>query len=257
LETKTLTQHALKVADAYENFSYGPASCNIPYFNNKVFRNRGALRTYSGKGSIEDISDELSTILIKNKIDKKDLSGDVLKKLLVENNIGIDCSGFAYYVLDAENRGLGRPPLRKIISFVNCSGFLGKFLCTIRPAANCDVETLAHDNNTHVVPVTDVKPGDIITMLTKNNIDKIRNHIVVITAVEYKTSIISKIFYSHAVAYPEDGLYGNGVRHGEIEIVSPEKSIIDQEWTENGRKGNSNRLFVREQEAETELRRLN
>jgi len=253
--TKTLTKEALSVIDHYQHFKFGNAVCSVPYFNNKIARQRAGLRVNIGKGSPEEILDEVQTIKLKNHVDADLITSETLKKLLVDNNIGIDCSGFAYYVLNAESEALQKGRLSRKLRFMNCRGIFGKVYCWLRPVANCDVATLANTKNSRVVRLIDIKPGDMITMIDREKSS--RNHILIIDRVEMETSIPSKVYYSHAVAYPEDGLYGSGIKQGMIEITNPDASIIGQRWSENGKFAEENRIFVRAQQSNTEIRRLN
>ena len=256
MNTKTLSTRALSIIDQYIHFRVGTAVFSVPYFNNKITRTRAAMRVVAGKGSPKEIFDETQSLLIENRMDKNTLSGESLKNILVDKNIGIDCSGFAYYVLNAESEELGRGPLDKHISFINCRGLLGKMRCSLRPVENCDVATLADDKNSHVIPLKEVRSGDMITMIGGSEADD-REHVLVIHQVEYQNFIPIKIHYSHAIAYPEDGLYGNGVRQGSIEINEIEKTIADQKWVEEGREGEKNRLHSRAKISRTDIRRLN
>ena len=128
-------------------------------------RSRVALRVQIGKGSPQEIYDEIKEIGLRVSRRTNSLADESLKRLLVENNIGIDCSGFAYYALNAESEELKKGSLDKNLNFVNCKGILGKIRCRLRPIRNCDVGTLASDENSRVVPLTEIKPGDIITIL--------------------------------------------------------------------------------------------
>jgi hypothetical protein len=83
-----------------------------------------------------------------------------------------------------------------------------------------------------------------------------RDHILVIHQVEYQNFIPYKLHYSHAVAYSEDGLYGSGIKQGAIEILDISKPITEQKWIENGKQAQENRLFVRANKSNTEIRRL-
>jgi hypothetical protein len=256
MNTKTLSNRALSVIDQYQHFKFGNAVCSIPYFNNKTVRARAALRPHIGKGSPEEIHEEVQAVLLKNHIDGASLADESLKKLLADADLGIDCSAFAYYVLNAENEERGKGSLDKHISFVNCTGVVGKLRCALRPIENCDVATLVHDKNSHVVLLKDIQPGDIIT-LTGGSAGFERDHILVIHQVEYQNFAPFRIHYSHAVAYPEDGLYGSGIKQGEIDILDPERSILEARWTESGKEGLSNFIFLRTQKSTTEIRRLN
>lgn len=262
MNTKTLSQRALNVIDQYEHFNIEKAVCSIPYFNNKTKRSRASLRTIIGKGSPKDIYEEVQSILIKARVDKSLLSNESLKKILTDNNIGIDCSGFVYYVLNAESEENKKGPLDKNIHFTKCKGLIGKIRCALRPVENCDVSTFADDKNSKAINTNEIAPGNIITMLG-NTSEGERDHILVIHQVEYQNFIPTKVHYSHAVAYPTDGVYGTGIKRGVIEILDPNKNIIDQRWIEyttnghaNDNTGGENTLFNRAKSSNTEVRRL-
>lgn len=259
MNTKTLSKRALVIIDQYLHFRVGSAICSIPYFNNKTKRAHATLRTNIGKGNPRDISDEIHDLLVKTHIPQDKLTDESLKRLLVDQNIGIDCSGFAYYILDAESIDTSRGPLSKRISFINCKNIIDKVRCSFRPVENCDVATLANDKNSVLVAIENIVPGDIITMLGTGRDGQLpidRDHILVIHQVEYLDNIPKKIYYSHAIAYPEDGIYGNGIRQGIIEISDHNKLITEAVWTEDGRQGELNSIFTRAKKSKTEIRRI-
>lgn len=216
------------------------------------------MRVNVGKGSPKDIFEETSDFMAKNHFPIDQLADESLKKLLVDQNIGIDCSGFAYYILNAESEELGNGSLDKHLSFINCSGFIGKLICSFRPEKNCDVATLAHDKNSQIVSCADIKPGDMITMTNESddNLNGERRHILIIHQIDYQNFKPFKLYYSHAVAYPEDGLYGTGIKQGTIEIVDVNKPITEALWTEDGKTGTNNRIFNRAIKSNAEVRRL-
>lgn len=250
MEVKTISKNALDVIDHYLNFSAGKAVVSIPYYNNKSIKARASLRTYIGKGSPQDIKEEFEAVVLKNKLDPKNFTNEDVKKLLVDNGLGIECSGFVYHILEAESYGRDLGTISKRITFINCKGLIGQIRCSIRPIENCDVSTFASDLNSKIIALKDVLPGDIITMMNDLN-SKDRNHILIIREVHYDGSLPKKILYSHSVAYPEDGLYGTGVRNGDIEIKDINQPITEANWTE------SNSLFMRAKRSKTEIRRLN
>ncbi len=256
MESKTLSKKALDLIEQYLHFQIGDAVTNVPYYNNRTRKNRIALRAYVGKGSPTDIRDELEAIILREKIDLKSFTNELLKKTLVDNNLGIECSGFVYYVLEAEseNRNLGT--ISKNINFINCRGFVGQIRCAIRPVENCDVETFAHNSNSKLIELKDILPGDMITMQSDKS-NKERNHILIVKEVRYDNNEPKQIIYSHSVAYPEDGLYNTGPRNGTIDIVDINLPLAKQNWTEENRQGQDNKLFVRATNSLTEIRRLN
>jgi hypothetical protein len=256
MEIKTLSQSALQIIDQYTNFKIGSAICSIPYFNNKTAGKRIAFRAYTGKGSPSEIREELETIIIKEKIDSKSFNNNLLKKTLVDNKLGIECSGFCYHILEAESISRGHGSIGKKINFINCNNIIGKIKCSLRPVENCDVATFASDANSKIISLKNVLPGDIITMVSdRDHVD--RNHILIIKEVYYENSNPKKIIYSHSISYPEDGLYNNGVRDGEINIINPELKITNANWSENHKENENNSLYLRAQKSKTEVRRLN
>ncbi|MES2314795.1 MAG: hypothetical protein V4524_02575 [Patescibacteria group bacterium] len=255
MNTKTLSNRALSVIDQYLHFTIGGAVCSIPYFNNKTTRARAALRSTIGKGSPQEIFEEIKSIMLKDHADQSAVTNELLKKTLTDNNIGIDCSAFAYYVLNTESQELKKGSLDKHIHFINCTGLIGKVRCALRPIENCDVATFAHEKNSRTIEIKEAQPGDIITMIGgPDGTD--RDHVLVIYQIEYQNFTPAKIHYAHAVAYPEDGIYGSGIKQGVVEILNPEKPITEQVWTEGGTTGPMNRIYARAQKSLTSLRRL-
>ena len=255
MSTITLSPQALSIIEKYLHFQVGSAVCSIPYFNNKTLRSRAGLRALIGKGSIKDITDEVHAFMVKQHISSETISNESLKKLLVDMKIGIDCSAFTYYILDAELVNTQRGALKSRIHFIHSIGLIGKIRTMMRPIENCDVATFAHDTNSSVISISEVKPGDMITMLGgPDSID--RDHILVIHAVDMPESIPQTLYYSHTMAYPEDGVYGTGIKQGSISIIDPAKDILEQDWNEYGKHNTDLPLFVRAQKSITQLRRL-
>jgi len=253
MNTKTLTKSAQDTINQYQNFKVGPAVCSVPYFNNKTVRARAALRSLSGKGSPKEILEEIQSIMVKNHVDTNTLTSEPLKKVLTDSNIGIDCSAFAYYILNSESLELKKTTLNKSLHFPNAYGLFGKLICKLRPATNCDVANFAHNKNSKVVPLKEISAGDIITMIGGPDVND-RNHILIIDGVDYENDSVNnspiKISYVHSIAYPEDGVYGTGIKRGSIEVIDSNKNITEQIWSEKN-------LLERARKSQTELRRLN
>lgn len=245
---KTLSEAAIFVLEQYLHFQVGPASCSVPYFNNKTIKARAALAARVGKGKPSDILDELKDILFRKRISIDSLNSESLKKILVENNLGIDCSGFSYQILNAESEATGKGSLKKHLVLIKANNFIRKIIASLNPVKNVDVATFASDKNSQQISLKEILPGNIITMLG-NSGEGERDHILVIHKVEYVGSDPKIIHYSHSIAYPEDGLYGTGVRQGYIEINDSSNSILEGNWSEK-------HIFARAQRSKTELRKL-
>lgn len=254
MENKKLSKEALEIIDQYTNFKIGQATCSVPYFNNKTKKRRAAFRTYIGKGSPQDIREELETIITKNKIDRNSLTKDSLKKILIDNNLGIECSGFCYYILNNESQARRLGQIKRKINFINCNNLIDKIRCYIRPIENCNVETFADNSNSKIISLEKITPGDIITIISN---EKERNHIMIIKEVQYEKNTPKKIIYSHSIAYPEDGIVGTGVRDGQIIINDINLPITKAIWIEQEKENFDNPLFIRAVNSKTEIRRLN
>ncbi len=246
---KTLSQKAAAVIDQYLNFKLGQATCAIPYYNNRHIKARARLRAQIGKGSPKEIFDEAESLAIFEKIEVNKLDSSSLKKFLVDQNIGIDCSGLVYHILEAESESRNKGKLSKHL--FSPKGIMNKIMTSLRSIENTDVVRFADNNNSKIVAIKDVEPGDFITMVGGQEV-KERNHIIVIHKIEDQT-----LHYTHTVAWPTDGEYGHGVRQGSIHIIDPDKSILEQRWQEAGKMNDENYTFTRALKSQTELRRLN
>ena len=255
MDTKTLSPEAMAVIDSYRHFKIGAAECSVPYFNNKTIRSRGALSAIIGKGSPKEIFDEAETIVFKSRAEPASLTGDALKKLLADHNVGLDCSGLAYHVLDAESQAQGKGPIKGHLDFIKAKGISGFIASRTHPARLSDVATFADDRNSRTVELHEAAVGDVITMLA-GPATADRNHILIVHQIDYKDSVPTALRYTQAVAYPEDGLYGSGIRQGSIELTAPGEPITAQRWIEAGMEGADNRILARAQRSTTQLRRL-
>lgn len=273
MNTKLLSEKALSVIDQYVHFHIPAkdgaigATTAVPYFNNRRVGLRGGLRSQIGKGSPRDIFDEVEIITLKEKINTQSITDDTFKKVLVDHNVGIDCSGLVYYVLNAESIARKKGTIDRHLAFTYCTGLLGKIKCKMRPAENTDVLTLAHEKNSHTVEIKDVQPGDMITMLKSPDAapeERARDHVLLIHQVEYQNFIPLVIKYTHAMAWPSDGMYGHGVRQGTITVTDPTKPLIEQQWLEAGKTSGDtskdtpteNYTLARAKKSITEIRRL-
>src|SRR3989344_1636466 len=243
METNTLTEKALAVINAYMHLPIGNGVA-CPYHNNRRRKVRAGLRALVGKGSVNDIVDEATIMSIREKKPLAALTTPELTKFLVDHSLGIDCSGFAYYVLDEESKAFNRGTLRRRLRYPFATSPLRKLILLLRKVENAGVSTFAHPNNSREIALAEIKPGDFIAM-TYAGVGTVLDHMVIIHAVEKENERVKTIHYSNAIAWSSDGLYGHGVRQGTIKILNAEKSIIHQYWTENGKSGNENYTLVR------------
>ncbi|HUD03917.1 MAG TPA: hypothetical protein VMR73_00285 [Candidatus Paceibacterota bacterium] len=221
---ETLSPQALAVIEKYLRLPLG-CGCQTPYFNNRRKRVRGGLRALVGKGTPEEIAEEGGILAVKDRVSIKNMNDETLKKFLVDENLGIDCSGFAYHILDAEAQTRINKKLRAIIK--PYKGLERKIIYLFRPAENSDVTTISHEKNSAEIKASDAKPGDFISILES---EISRNHIMIIEKVAKENENII-LYYAHSIALPEEGVYGHGVRRGKISF-NKNQNIVDGIWEE-------------------------
>jgi len=226
MSTKMLSQSTLKLINQYLNLKFNGKNVITPYFNNRRQKVHGALRVLVGKGSVEDIKEELKILSLREKIDLRNFSKEEITKFIVNNNIGIDCSGLAYYILDTELKAQEKKSLKKHLKFPDIKNPLRKLIIKLRPVENCGVKNLADDENSVEINLKGAEPGDMIFLLDAGARHDY-NHVMLITEID-KNDIV----YIHSFQYPTDGQYNHGVRQEKIKIINPEKNILEQNWQE-------------------------
>ena len=226
MTNKTLSKPALQIINDYLNLSIADKKIKTPYFNNRRNKIRGGLRVLIGKGSPKDIIEETTILSLREKADIKNLNEEDLQKYLVEHNLGIDCSGLVYHILDAELKSGNKGSLHKYIRRPWIKNPLRKLIARLRTVENAGVSTFNNPANSKEVEVKDIKPGDMIMMVNTGKNHNI-HHILIIHKIDDKT-----IHYTHSFQYPEDGQYNHGVRQESIEITDPSKTLLEQNWSE-------------------------
>lgn len=249
-----LSPEAQKVIADFESLP-GYPGVRTPYYNNRRQKVRAALRALAGKGSPADISEEIELTALRQQVNLSKMNPDEIRAFMIDRNLGIECSGFAYYILDAESTAQKKGSLKKNRVLSNAS-FIRKIIATIRPVENMGVATFADEANSKEIPVSEAQPGDIIVM----RISKARtyeDHILVVTGVQRTNNEVQKIEYTHSIAWPEDGKYGHGISHGSI-TTQGRKNLLDMIWDERGKINQANETYRRANDASSlSLRRLN
>lgn len=256
MTSKTLSPSALEVITQYAHLPLKGKDVSCPYFNNRRSKVRAGLRVLLGKGSSTEIVDEALLFALREKVDLYTLSNEDFKKFLVEHNLGIDCSAFAYYILEAEYKQKGKGILSSRIHYPNTS-LLRRLIIKLRPIENIGVTTLENTKNSTELELKDAAPGDLIIMINSGKEHNL-NHILVIYKVEYENDLPKNLFYTHSFQWSVDGKYNHGIKSGIIEITDLTKPLLTQVWKEAGKGAGENETFLRAAEAEIlELKRLN
>ncbi|HEY9481124.1 MAG TPA: hypothetical protein VIR98_02760 [Candidatus Paceibacterota bacterium] len=222
------------IIDAYLALPVG-AKPSCPYFNNRRRKVRGSLRVLKGKGTPQEIAEEVKIDAKLLHVDIAALSTDKLKEFMVSRDLGVDCSGFAYHVLDAFCRETIGKSISSCVSTLR-GGFVGRLIGQLRPAENVGVATFTHEKNSALINASQTRPGDFISMISCGP-DKQHNHMLVVTGVEEAETGL-RISYAHSIAWPSDGHFGHGVREGEILVKG--EDLLGGIWKEKGMIGPEN-----------------
>lgn len=240
---KTLSQPAMETIQQYLHLPFSDRDVSCPYYNNRRGQVRGALRVLVGKGSVEDILDEAMILSLKHRVDLNAMNSEQLKQFLVDHHIGIDCSGLAYYILDAELRARKLVSLKRQLRFSSTINPLRWLLRQLRTVENTSVDVLSNPSNSLEVPVMAVQPGDMIVMLGTGR-DHTMNHVLIVHEVQSDDNLPKILSYTHTLQWSTDGKYHHGVRQGIITIVDNSKGLLEQSWEEQHIQGEANETYV-------------
>lgn len=267
-----LSPSAEKLIHDYFNLPFpGISGVRCPYFNNTRQRQRAQLRVLLGKGSPEEIVEESKIISVQYKSgifnkhgecnckhDGQPLTSDDLRKFLIDNNLGIECSGFVSHILQKHYEETKKVKLTKKLFIKSPKSLLRYIVTRFRPIENIDVKVFADERNSVKIiggeigyNYQNVEPGDLVIMLETGPLQK-RNHILLI-----REKSGNEIKYVHARAWSREGKYGHGVSEGIIKITQPLKNLLEEEWVENGFRGEENETYLEAKNAKVlEIRRL-
>lgn len=224
----SLSPQALEVIQKYFQLPFPGKQISCPYFNNRRARLRGGLRAMIGKGSPEDIVEEATIFSLREKVDLNKLNNEELKKFLINHNLGIDCSGLVYHILDAEMQARGKGSLHKVLKRPWFKNPLRKFLVKLRPIENTGVGTFHHEVNSFEIKLSEIQPGDMIIIMGAG-LKQDYNHVLLVESVN---SELGTLNYIHSFQYPTDGQYNHGVRQESITITDTNKNLLEQTWSE-------------------------
>lgn len=205
-----LSVSILQIVEKYEKIKcINGQTTNAPYWMNKMENGKVVLRgEFNGKGNWENIEKALNEAMINENI-KDPLSDQELIKLSKRNRIGIDCSGYAYRILEY---------LEKQNQIKDLSNIFPKGI------NKTNANTLTSlDNTVEIKSVLDIKPLDLIRMHEGK-------HLLVVIQNDAK-----KIEYTHSSSITEK----KGVHRGTINIIIPTKGLEHQQWNEKTENGNN------------------
>lgn len=253
LTSSKLSPAAEKVIGEYFNLPFPNTSgVRCPYFNNARVGQRGQLKVLVGKGTPKEIVDEAKIIAIQYRQNISTTNEPtVIRKFLIDHNLGVDCSAFVVHALRAHLAERGTELLKKIF-ITEKKNILRWLISQLRPVEQINVNVLASEKNSDIVTdLEDIQAGDMIIML-KTGLKNARNHILLITSTQENI-----ITYSHARAWSSEGQYGHGVSTGTITLNSPNKGLLEQTWEEKDLLNHNNETYWEARDAKLlQIRRL-
>ena len=190
-EILNLPEAGQKVVDSYLNMSIANKAIACPYYTN-LKREKAALKVFLGKGSAQEIINEVKFVSQKEDVDLVRFSEEKLYRFMVEHNLGIDCSGLAVHILKAvhKEKNINLFEKIKIVSFFKNPW--RRLVSQLRPIENIGVRVLANDKNSFLLKsFNDVLPCDLII---RTNL----RHVYLVTKTEKENGIIKKIGFAHA-----------------------------------------------------------
>lgn len=250
-----LHESTLQLIEAYTHLRIGNVVVPAPYMNNRRLGLRGSLAVLVGKGTPTDIEEEALIFALKEHIDLKTLNEEQARIFLVNHHLGIDCSGYAYHLLDTELQARNLPPLKQTIVLPFITNPIKRLLSRLQLVKHVGVKTLAHDLNSKRVALNEVQAGDMLMFLEINN-DTDHHHLLVIKEIRDEAGH-TVIHYTHTMQWQADGNYRHGVKQGTITIDKPTEPLLAQTWEEAGQTGDANETYAHAKGARiTDIRRL-
>lgn len=220
-EVLKLHKSARSLIEHYANLHIMSAHCSTPYhINCRLFSHNRAL---VGKGRPEEI--EAAAEHFFKRFNTVIKAGDSarLKASLRDYGIGIDCSGFAAWVVNELTQQQAGKPIWKCLRFPNArSRAVSKF----RPIENISAALLTGERNAKKLEnLYDIRPGDLIRALHGG-------HVIVVTETGVDAHGHALYFkYAHSAAGNEKV---NGLNQGLVTLTQPEGRLADQDWIEDG-----------------------
>lgn len=248
----SLSPAAQAIVQKYLELPLIGAKVNAPYFNNQRSKMRAGLAVMIGKGNPEDLALEAELAARTKNFPIATASEIDVKKFLVEQNLGVDCSAFAYYVLRYEGIAKHNKDLQSSLYFPQAKNLFRKLIVKLRPVENISVAVLGDDHNSRIISKSELQAGDLI-FFWNTGLDKKLNHLLVVTDVNG-----GSLIYAHSFRWRNEGQYDHGVRQGTISWTDPTTSLLEDSWIEKNQTRTNNDTFLHAQEAERfEIRRLN
>lgn len=218
-----IPEAAEKVITDYFELPLGGKKVKTPYFMN-IRKQRGGLRVLVGKGKPSEIMRETKVWAQLKGLDLEKASSEQIRKFMLQQDIGIDCSGYVVHILNHWLKSEGKALLINYLKFFNNS-LIAKLRRKLRPVENIGANLLTSELNCEKIEdVNQLRPGDFIR---SKGLQKNSHHLLLIIEVHKKGDVVEKFIYTNASRH-----YGehNGVRTSEVIIENPKAGLKEQKW---------------------------
>lgn len=214
----TETSEALqKLFYQYTHLPLGGKEIVCPYWMNKI--KQKVFGPSGGKGNPQQITEITIREAQSACFDLVKASEEEVIAFMRTRKIGVDCSGFIFWMLDALDKEKGGNGIVDDIPEAN-----GSFV-----ASKASVRLLTNSQTASRVNLENVCVGDIIR-------HRGGKHAMIVVSLERDDEGgLWKIIYAHSSDRTEIG----GVHLGIINIVYPQKTLSDQLWQEKTATGES------------------
>lgn len=218
-KTLRLPSRAQQVLDGYLHVKVEDTNVPCPYHINPGMRS--TKRALLGKGRPQEIEQAAAHYFRKYAMyaDGDDVT---LRSFLLACGLGVDCSGFAAWVLNGVTEAVLGRPIWKCLRF---PGWRRSTVSKLRPIENISANLLTGQLNSEIVhDLSEVRPGDLIRMAAGH-------HVAVIIEVG-----LDKAGKAVNFQYAQSScMYGweSGVRTGRTVIQKSQGSLLDQQWFDN------------------------
>lgn len=207
-----------KLFHEYIHLPLGGKEIVCPYWMNDL--KEGIYGPFGGKGLPEQIVEATENAAKPKGVDLAKMSEREVLDFMEQERIGVDCSGFVFWMLDSLDKEKGGNGIANDIP-----GCKGKVL-----ECRANVAMLTDENITlPIEKVAEVRVGDMIRLGGGK-------HVAIVVGVTRDTQDkgeLKEIEYAHSSAKTKEF----GVHSALIKIIDPQGGLETQEWSEETKDG--------------------
>lgn len=199
---------------SYTHLPIGGKKIPCPYWMNKI--KEGIIGPYGGKGTPEQIVETVEYEAKKDNFDLNLATDSEILAFMKNKKIGVDCSGFVFWMLNALDLEKGGDGIVNDIP-----GSVGKFV-----AARANVSMLVDEKVAIPVGLNEIKIGDMIQLGG-------RKHIAIVTKLFKEAYKLKEVEYSHSSSQTQNSVVHSAL----VKIANPKFDLKRQEWEEKTKTG--------------------